>query len=148
MDISEEVMYEIILDLHWAYYALYLKLCLDILVAHQVGTRALQLLQRYWDSLLMVARYWGYFVTPFKGYYGVTQGDPLSPIIFNVVVDAVLIQWVTVVVSMEEAVDPGASDKEGVGWGVQRLEAYIYDYDGIFVLTRAARLQWDFDTLT
>ena len=77
-----------------------------------------------------------------------TQGDPLSPIIFNVVVDAVLIQWVTVVVSMEEAVDPGASDKEGVGWGVQRLEAYIYDYDGIFVLTRAARLQWDFDTLT
>ena len=39
----------------------------------------------------------GYFVTTFGGYFGVTQGDPLSLIIFNVVVDVVLRHWVTVV---------------------------------------------------
>ena len=39
----------------------------------------------------------GYFGTTFKGYFGVTQGDPLSLTIFNVVVDMVLQHWVTVV---------------------------------------------------
>ena len=30
----------------------------------------------------------------FKGFRGVTQGDPLSPSLFNVVVDAVVRHWV------------------------------------------------------
>ena len=38
----------------------------------------------------MVARAGGYFGTGFKGKRGVTQGDLLSPTIFNVVVDAVV----------------------------------------------------------
>ena len=38
----------------------------------------------------MVARTGGYFGLMFKGYRGVTQGDPLTPMIFNVVVDAVI----------------------------------------------------------
>ena len=33
---------------------------------------------------------------------GRTQGDPLSPTIFNVVVDAVVRQWVTIAVSEAE----------------------------------------------
>ena len=38
----------------------------------------------------MVAKDGGYFGRPFKGYQGVTQGDPLYPTIFNVFVDAVI----------------------------------------------------------
>ena len=38
----------------------------------------------------MVAQAGGYYGTGFKGARGVTQGDPLSPTIFNVVVDAVV----------------------------------------------------------
>ena len=38
----------------------------------------------------MVARAGGYYGEAFKGYRGVTQGDPLSPTIFNVVVYAVV----------------------------------------------------------
>ena len=41
----------------------------------------------------MVARAGQYYGTGFKGGRGVTQGDPLSPTIFNVVVDAVVRQW-------------------------------------------------------
>ena len=43
----------------------------------------------------MVARAGGYYGTAFKGKRGVTQGDPLSPTIFNVVVDAAVRHWVT-----------------------------------------------------
>ena len=41
----------------------------------------------------MVERAGQYYGTGFKGGRGVTQGDPLSPTIFNVVVDAVVRQW-------------------------------------------------------
>ena len=41
----------------------------------------------------MVARAGGYHGEAFKGERGVTQGDPLSPTIFNVVVDAAVRHW-------------------------------------------------------
>ena len=49
----------------------------------------------------MVARAGVYYRTGFKGVRGVTQGNPLSPTIFNVVLDAVVCHWVTLAV--EEA---------------------------------------------
>ena len=42
----------------------------------------------------MAARAGGYYGKAFKGARGVTQGDPLSPTIFNVVVDAVVRHWI------------------------------------------------------
>ena len=47
---------------------------------------------------MMVARAGGYYGTAFTGGGGVTQGDPLSPTIFNVVLDAVVCHWVTVII--------------------------------------------------
>ena len=44
----------------------------------------------------------GYYGTKFKGARGVTQGDPLAPTIFNVVMDAVICHWVTLVVEEAE----------------------------------------------
>ena len=44
----------------------------------------------YWEQLTMVSKDGGYSGHPFKTYQGVTQGDPLSPIIFNVVVENVI----------------------------------------------------------
>ena len=45
-----------------------------------------------------------------------TQGDPLSPTIFNVVVDALLWHWVTVVAETEDTADPST---EGFRWDIQ-----------------------------
>ena len=52
---------------------------------------------------------------PFKGHQGETQGNPLSPMIFNVVVDAVLYHWILVMAEEE-------SIPEGFVWDVKRLE--------------------------
>ena len=45
----------------------------------------------------MVTRAGGYYGRAFQGAFGVTQVHPVSSTIFNVVVDAVVHNWVTVV---------------------------------------------------
>ena len=51
----------------------------------------------------MVARAGGYYGTAFGGERGVTQGNPLSPTIFNVVVDAFIRHWVHGIMEDAEA---------------------------------------------
>ena len=63
-------------------------------MAYGIDPQVLRLIQRYWYHLLMVAREVEYYGSPFKGQRGVTQGDPLYPTISNMVVDAVLQNWV------------------------------------------------------
>ena len=55
-----------------------------------MGQRVRRLLREYWNKSTMVSRVGGYYGTGFKGERGVTQGDLLSPTIFNVVVDVVV----------------------------------------------------------
>ena len=65
----------------------------------------------YWSQLRMVANVGGYYRAMFKGARGVTQGDPLSPTIINMVVNAVVRHWVTVMV--ESAEERGRRRHEG-----------------------------------
>ena len=46
----------------------------------------------------MVVRAGGYYGLEFQGFSGLTQGDPLSLTIFNVVVDVVVRHWIRRVV--------------------------------------------------
>ena len=80
----------IFLDLNKAYDALDSYRCLEILEGYGVGPQSRRLLQTYWRRLAMVARAGVYYGTALQGARGVTQGDPLFPTIFNVVVDAVV----------------------------------------------------------
>ena len=59
----------------------------------------------------MVARAGGYYGEAFKGARGVTQGDPLSPTILNVVVDVVVRHWVTM--ALNKADKRGERGNEG-----------------------------------
>ena len=88
--LREAVLHAILLDLHKAYYALDRYRCLEIMEGYGVGTRALRLLRRYWGRMEMVAWEGGYYGEPFRGERGVTQGNPMSPTIFNMVVDVVV----------------------------------------------------------
>ena len=75
----------------------------------------------------MVARVGGYYKTGFGGERGVTQGNPLSPTIFNVVVDVVFWHWVHGVV--EEAEARGVTEQEG-----RHQAALFYANDGMVAL--------------
>ena len=87
---KETVLHSIFLDLFNAYNALGRDRCLYILTGYVVGTRILRILQTYWARLKMVAkaggRLWACLPEPLQG----NPGGPLSPTIFNVVVDAII----------------------------------------------------------
>ena len=86
----EEVLYMIFLHLTKAYNTLDRSRSMEILKGYGVGDIVRRLLQEYWDRTMMVARARGYNGKGFKRGRGMAQGNPLSPTIFNVVVDAVV----------------------------------------------------------
>ena len=99
--LMEEVLHVIFMDLQKDYNALDRSRCLGILEGYGVGPRSLRLLQRYWERLNMVTRAGGYYGSPLRGERGVTQGEPLLPTIFNVVVGVVVRHWESLVEERE-----------------------------------------------
>ena len=82
----------------------------------------------------------GYYGAAFKGDQGVMPGDPLSPSIFNVVVDAVLRHWVAVMV--EGAEEWGKRGQEG------RHHNYLFCEYSVMISSSDPRwLQGEFSTL-
>ena len=77
-------------------------ICLEILEGYGLGLRDCHFLSTYWDRLKRVARAGGYYGPAFKDFWGVNQGDPMSPTVFNSVVDAVVPDWVSLVAEEEE----------------------------------------------
>ena len=130
----------IFLDLTKVYEALDRSRCLEILEGYGVGPSARRLLTTYWRRLTMVARAGGYYGKALKGERGVTQDDPLYPTIFNVVVDAVVRNWVNGLV--DEAEEKGKMGREG-----RHQSAVFYADDGIVVSSDPTWLQGDFNAL-
>ena len=75
-----------------------------------------------------------------KGAKGVTQGDPLSPTILNVVVDVVVCHWATM--ALEEAEKRGERGNEG-----RHQAALFYAENGMVASSDPRWLQWAFDAL-
>ena len=67
----------------------------------------------------MVFREGHYYGVPFKGSRGVTRGNPMSLTIFNMVVDAFICHWVTLV-SREDAA------LEGFGRAVKNMATLFH----------------------
>ena len=99
-----------------------------------------RLLREYRDKSTMVARAGGYYGTGFKGERGVPQGDPLSPIIFNVLVDAVVRHW-------GHTGGEGGRDAGGAGERGRHQSDLFYADDGMVVSSDPRWLQWAFSTL-
>ena len=100
-----------------------------------------KLIDQYWSQMTMVARAGGCYGAPFKGCRGVTQGNPLSPKIFNIVVDVVIRRWL-------EKVSDEAAGTSGFGSGITGRAAFFYADDGLVASTNRAWLQYAFEVLT
>ena len=72
----------------------------------------------------MACRAGGYYGKPFRAHRGVTQGGPLSPRIFNVMVDAVVREWLRKMLGPEAA-------NSGYGMELRRLMAIFYADDAL-----------------
>ena len=88
----------------------------------------------------MVAQAGGYYGAAFKGERGVTQGNSVSPTIFNVVLGAVVRHWVTGVIADVEA--RGDLGKEG-----RHQVALFYADNGMVTSSNPGWLQCAFNTL-
>jgi retron-type reverse transcriptase len=88
--IQQVPVFKILLDLKKAYDTLDRAHTLEILEQYGVGALTLQLLRQFWDRQLGVAKQGGHFGVAFLATRGVTQGDIVSPTIFNIVVDAIV----------------------------------------------------------
>ena len=86
----DTVLHDIFLGLRKSYGNLIRDLCLDILEGHGVGPSTHHILRTYWVPIHIAEQARGQYRTVFQIHRRVTQGDPLSTTIFNVVVDAVI----------------------------------------------------------
>ena len=130
-------LYGIFLDLRKAFDAMDRGRCLAILEDAGVGPHALRLLRTFWERETLVCRAAGYYGVPFRAERGVTQGGPLSPTVFNLMVDAIMREWVY----QMEATGIDADD-------VRVIAAVFYADDSLVAARDPTLLQRAFDILT
>ena len=106
---------------------------MDILVGYDIRPRMDRLLCLYWEHLLIVAQVGHYYSAPFRGLRGFTQGYPLSPTIFNMVVVSVMRHWVILVAGEEAGLD-------GFGRAIQWISAFFYAGDRLLTSPQQDRL--------
>ena len=114
---------------------------MEILEGYGVGVNTLRLIKFFWDNAELVCRASGRYGEIFRAGRGVTQGGPLSPKIFNIMVDAIVREWLREM-ELEEAMP-----ENKVGSVVTVFLALFYADDGMIASTDADLLQEAMDSL-
>jgi hypothetical protein len=134
-------LYQIYIDLKKAYDALDRERALDILAAYGVRPKMLALQKHFlWDTAQLVCRAGGNYGEPFSAKRGITQGGPLSSLIFNVCVNAVVREWLHQMLGEEAA-------HNGLGERVVKILVVFYVDDGLIASHDPVWLQESFDVL-
>ncbi|KAL9183027.1 hypothetical protein ACHAXT_004814 [Thalassiosira profunda] len=126
--LEQEAFYGIFLDLRKAFDAMDRGRCLEILEGYGVGPNMRRLIKCFWDNALLVCRASGVYGKPFRAGRGVTQGGPLSPKLFNILVDAIVREWLTLLV--------GSDAVEGISAELMRTILAICYADDAFLASR------------
>jgi hypothetical protein len=128
--------YQIFLDLKKAYDTLDRGRMMAILEGYGVGPNVRRFIMAIGEADTLVPRLAGFFGTPFTASRGVRQGDVVSPIIFNIVVDAIVREW----------------EKHSLALDNKQMEptvtAKFYADDGLLASHNAERVQQGLDKFT
>jgi hypothetical protein len=133
-------LYQIYIDLKKAYDALDRERTLKILAAYGVGPKLLALQKHFWETATLVCRAGGNYGEPFGAERGVTLGGPLSSLMFNVCVNAVVREWLHQTLGEEAA-------RDGLGDRVAEIMVAFYVDDGLIASRDPVWLQESFDVL-
>ena len=136
----EQFIYKIFMGLYKAYDAMYQDRCPEILEVCSIGPESLSILHQYWYFIIMLPRSNRCYGDPFKWYRGLTQRDPLSPNLFNVILDVVVRPWLRIMVE-------DARGTELFYHAVQQLDSFFYMSISLLALTRPEWLQLEFNSL-
>jgi len=90
---TSQPLYQIFIDISKAYDGLDQDCMLTLLQDYGVGNNVLHLLHNFWSHPTIIPHQQGIFGQPFSAEWGITQGDIISPTIFNIVIDAILHHW-------------------------------------------------------
>ena len=93
----------------------------------------------FWDEATLVCRAMGRYGDPFRSEGGVTQGGSVSPKVFNILVDAIVREWIHQILGDEAAT-------EGYG-DTCLLLAILYTDDGYIASRSKQQLQDALDIL-
>ena len=85
--------FQIFLDLAKAYDSIDRDRLLDVLAGYGFGPNMLRVIRRVWTNASLVLRQMGYFGCPIESDRGIWQGDILSPLFLNILVDCILRLW-------------------------------------------------------
>ena len=125
---NSETLYQVFLDLRKAYDSIDRGRVLKLLEKYKVGPNLRRYINNVWQKQHFVLRQAGFYSKPINVERGCTQGDTDSPIIFNIIVDAVLRKW-----------------KNRRDWEESR--AYFYADDGLIENNDPDKLQKDLDAI-
>ena len=90
---SSAPVYQVYLDLSKAYDSIDRDRTLNIMEKYKIGPNVRNYIKKVWDNQVFHLRQSGFYSDGIEIERGCTQGDTDSPVIFNLIVDAVLRTW-------------------------------------------------------
>jgi hypothetical protein len=134
------LLYQIYVDLKKAYDVLDWEQTLNILAAYGVRPKMLRLQKHFWDTAKLLCHAGGNYGETFNAERGVTQGGPLSSLMFNVCVDAIVREWLCRTLDKDIA-------RDGIGNLVAKILVAFYVNDGLIASCDPFWLQESFNII-
>ncbi len=132
--LEQMLFFGIFINLRKAFEAMDRGRCLKILALIGVGPKMLRLIRNFWDSATNVCQAKGNYGRPFKAGHGVTQGGPLLAKLCNILVNAVVQEWMQLMRAMIKDTDGNLTECiEGLFAVYYVDDGYIASHDAEFL---------------